>query len=337
MIPITSPYMLHCRDAGWPHSLGRCRWVEASSSFLPCPFLLVGWFLYSLLGSATYTLPSCWSGWLRNIIHSIAYFKEGHVHNQLTHSSDAAIYCQGKSSIYPLGVKFSILCNSCGHLLDSFLSLVITSSLSIFSELYTSVGVCRLVTTKGSTIISACYLCASLPSWCKGLGSGRGILGCFMPDGSSCMFCLGLPVSRDSEELLVSGGCWRGAPGHAEEQLIQGGGKYCTFFCPAAAAPAFSAPLGALLVRILPSRGSSQGKQLCVFMNTQLRRRNRTRMEKFGCGNCKMALGKLAAAQRNPNRAETIIHPPAAPACSLHACGSIPNEEWKADHDVFVG
>lgn len=106
-----------------------------------------------MLGWATYTLPPCWSVWLRKIILSSDYFREGHLHNQLTHSTDTAVYLKQSPLCWD---KFSFLYDRCGHFLHSFLSFMNTSPLPIFSEPSSTVGVRWSVTP---------WFSAHLPSW----------------------------------------------------------------------------------------------------------------------------------------------------------------------------
>lgn len=102
--------------------------------------LLVLRFLHSVLGWGIYTLPSCWSGWLRKII-STDYFRADQLHNQLTHSTDTVVYLQQRSLSGPHWDKFSFLHSSCGHSLRSFLSFMTTPSLSTSSEPFSTAGV----------------------------------------------------------------------------------------------------------------------------------------------------------------------------------------------------
>lgn len=100
---------------------------------LPKLILLGVWFLYPVLCRAIYTSP-CWCGWLREII-SVDYFREGHLHKELTHSADTTVFFQERSSLVAL-VLTSL------HLLwwqrwsppPFFLSFTGTPSLPVFSE-----------------------------------------------------------------------------------------------------------------------------------------------------------------------------------------------------------
>lgn len=147
-------------------------------------------------------------------------------------------------------------------------------------------------------------------------------------------------VQRPGEAL----GPWRLLERHPwtyQEQLIPGAGWKCCHFllsCShSSSLRCWQAGSGAMPASILPSGGSSRGKPHRGVMDTQLPGRTKTRMDEFGCGNCKVALGSLAAARSNPNPAETVICPAAAPGCSLYARGGISKEDKAADHEVSVG
>lgn len=67
--------------------------------------------------------------------------------------------------------------------------------MSVLSEPCSIVHVCSPDTAKDSAIVKAGYLHASLLLWFIGPVGGRDIPECLIPDGSSCMLCLGLPLS----------------------------------------------------------------------------------------------------------------------------------------------